>query len=104
MGGGDERGVVVPAEPGAAFEVVERETGFQFAVVVLDAPPDFGDRDEFLQRCRLRQGGEPVVGGCGCAFGPFGEQPLGGEGTVGFPSYRGGIALRRFGGGYTTEV
>lgn len=31
MGRGDEGGVVVPAEPGAAFEVVEAETGFQFA-------------------------------------------------------------------------
>lgn len=51
MCGGDEGGVVVAAEPGAAFEVVEPEPGFQFAVVVLGTPPDFSDPDEFLQRC-----------------------------------------------------
>jgi hypothetical protein len=36
--------VAVPAEPGAAFEVVQAEAAFQFAVVVLDPPPDFGSR------------------------------------------------------------
>jgi hypothetical protein len=30
--------VVVPALPGAAFVVVQAEAGFDFAVVVLDAP------------------------------------------------------------------
>ena len=51
MGGGDEGGVVVPAEPGAAFEVVEAEAGFEFAVVVFDAPADFRQAHEFVDGC-----------------------------------------------------
>jgi hypothetical protein len=42
VGGGDEGGVVVPAEPGAAFEVVEAEGVFEFSVVVFDAPSMVG--------------------------------------------------------------
>src|SRR5690606_26635788 len=42
VGGGDEGDVVVPAGPGAAFVVVQAEAVFEFAVVVLDAPAQFG--------------------------------------------------------------
>jgi hypothetical protein len=45
VGGGDERDVVVPALPGASFVVVQAEVGFDFAVVVLDAPAEFGRAD-----------------------------------------------------------
>ncbi len=38
VGGGDERGVVVPAEPGAAFVVVEAEFALELFVVELDLP------------------------------------------------------------------
>jgi hypothetical protein len=38
LGGGGEGDVAVPADPGTAFEVVESEAGFEFAVVVFDAP------------------------------------------------------------------
>jgi hypothetical protein len=41
VGCADEGGVVVPALPGAAFVVVQTETGFDFAVVVFDAPAQF---------------------------------------------------------------
>jgi len=50
VGGGDEGGVVMPAEPGTAFEVVQAESGFEFAVVVLDAPPHFGQAHELSVR------------------------------------------------------
>ena len=82
MGGGDEGGVVVPAGPGAALEVVESESGFQFPVVVFDAPADFGQAHEFLEGCVGVEGGEPVVGGFFCAGGPFGEQPAFGQAAV----------------------
>jgi hypothetical protein len=42
LGNGGEGDVAVPAEPGAAFEVVEAEAVFEFAVVVFDAPADLG--------------------------------------------------------------
>lgn len=42
--------MVVPAEPGAAFEVVEAQGDFEFAVVVLDAPAEFREADEFVDR------------------------------------------------------
>ena len=42
VGGGGQGGVVVPAGPAAAFEMVEPDTGFQFPVVVFDAPADGG--------------------------------------------------------------
>src|ERR1700694_2770365 len=51
VGGGDEGGVVVPAGPGASLEVVQAQTGFQFPVVVFDAPADLGQAHEFLQGC-----------------------------------------------------
>ena len=36
--GGDQRGVVIPPEPGAAFVVVEAELAFELLVVELDLP------------------------------------------------------------------
>ena len=39
MGGGDQSGVVVPAQPGAAFVVVQSEFAFELLVVELDLPP-----------------------------------------------------------------
>ncbi|GAB3002719.1 hypothetical protein GCM10027184_69460 [Saccharothrix stipae] len=75
MGDGGEGGVAVPSDPGAAFEVVRAEAVFEFAVVVLDAPPDLGDPDQIAQPDVVREGGQPVVGGFGDAGGPFREQP-----------------------------
>ena len=45
MGGGDEGGVVVPAEPGTALEVVQAERDLEFAVIVLDAPAHFREAE-----------------------------------------------------------
>ena len=38
--------MTMPAEPGAAFEVVQAEAVCEFAVVVLDAPADLGQSDQ----------------------------------------------------------
>jgi hypothetical protein len=42
--------VAVPADEGAAFEVVEAEAGLEFAVVMFDAPAAFGQVDQVAQR------------------------------------------------------
>ena len=42
----DERDVVVPTGPRSASEVVQAERVFEFAVVLLDAPAQLGQRDE----------------------------------------------------------
>jgi hypothetical protein len=46
VGGGDQRGVVIPAEPGAAFVVVEAELAFELLVVELDLPAHAGEPGE----------------------------------------------------------
>ena len=71
--------MAVPAGVGAAFEVVEAEAGFEFWVVVFDAPADLGQADEFGQGNVVVEVGEPVVGGFGGVVGPLGEQPTGGQ-------------------------
>ena len=38
VGGGDQRGVVIPAQPGAAFVVVQAELAFELLVVEFDLP------------------------------------------------------------------
>ena len=48
MGDGDEGGVVVPADPGSAFVVVEAELAFQLFVVELDLPAQPGEAGEPL--------------------------------------------------------
>jgi hypothetical protein len=72
--------------------VVWAQTGFQFAVVVFDAPADLGQAHEFLQGCAGVEGGDPVVGGFFGAGRPLGEQPgLGKAAVVGC----GDVAVRR---------
>ena len=82
MGGGGQGGVVVPADPAAAFEMVKSDTGFQFPVVVFDAPADLREANHGGDRGVGGQVGDPVVGGFGSAVGPFGDQPLFGQGAV----------------------
>ena len=53
MGGGDQRGVVIPAQPGAAFVVVQAELAFDLLVVEFDLPT------------QAREPGEPL----GCDVG-----------------------------------
>ena len=58
---------------------------------MLDAPPDFGQANKFLQRGVLGQGQEPITGRSRRPGGPFGEEPLHRQGTVAAP---GKIAVR----------
>ena len=53
--GGDERGVVIPAEVGASLVVVEAELALELAVVQLDLPAQPGQAREPLG---LAVGGE----------------------------------------------
>ena len=62
MGGGDEGGVVVPADPGAAFVVVEAELALQLLVVELDLPAQPGEAGEPFGLGVGGQVREPVVG------------------------------------------
>ena len=67
--------MAVPAGVAAAFEVVEAESVFEFAVVVLDPPADLGQSDQLLERGVGRQVRQPVVGGFGFVGWPFGDEP-----------------------------
>jgi hypothetical protein len=71
VGGGDQRGVVIPAQPGASFVA---ELSFELAVVKLDLPAQPGEASEPPGLGGRGQVGDPVVGRLGLAFGPFGDQ------------------------------
>ena len=74
--GGHERGVVIPAEPGAAFVVIEPEFAFELFVVELDLPPQPGEAGELLGLGVGGEVGDPVVDRLLLPFGPFGDQPF----------------------------
>ena len=76
VGGGDQRGVVIPPEPGAALVVVKAELALELLVVELDLPSQAGEAGEPLG---LGVGGEvrePVIGRLILALGPFDDQPF----------------------------
>ena len=83
MGGGDQRGVVVTAEVGAALVVVEAELALELLVVELDLPAHPGQARESLGLGVGGQVGDPVVGGLVVTFGPFGDQPFLARGYLG---------------------
>ena len=96
MRGGDERGVVIPAEVGASFVVIEPELAFELAVVELDHPPQPGEPRESLRLGAGGEVGDPVVGRRLGAFGPLDDQPfLAGRDAVAGDRVRGGDALER---------
>jgi hypothetical protein len=70
--------MAAPADPGAAFEVVEAEAGLQLAVVVFDAPPAFRQMDQVAQGRIGGQVAQPVVAGFVLAGRPLHEQATGG--------------------------
>src|SRR5437763_15899885 len=65
LGQRGEGDMTVPAQETAAFEVVETEAVFEFAVVVFDPPADLRQTHQVPQMGVGGQGGEPVVGGGG---------------------------------------
>jgi len=76
VGGGDQRGVVMPAQPGAAFVVVKAEVSFELAVVQLDLPPQPGEHGDVLVGGVGGEVADPVVGRLVVPVGPFDDQPL----------------------------
>ena len=83
LGQGGECDVAVPAGVAAAFEVVESESVFEFAVVVLDPPADLGESDQLWERGVGGQVRQPVVGGFGLIGRPFGDEPAFRQAAVG---------------------
>ena len=49
---------------------------FQLLVIALDAPAQLGQIDQSVERGILRDGGQPVFGGCGVGLWPFDQQPF----------------------------
>ena len=83
LGEDGEGDVAVPAQVGAAFEVVQSQAGLELAVVVLDPPSDLGQAHQLFQGDVFGQGGQPVAGGLVGLGRPFGQQPAGGQAAVG---------------------
>lgn len=75
MGSGYEGDVAVPAGPGASFIVVQAQAGFEFAVVVFDAPADLAESDQILQGGVGGQIRQPVLDRLGFIRRPLGDQP-----------------------------
>src|SRR6056297_3106502 len=65
--------MVMKATPTAALVVAEAEFLFEFEIVVFDAPAQFGEMDEMLERCVGVDIGEPDLGRFGFTVRPFGE-------------------------------
>src|ERR1700739_1843851 len=77
IGDGDQADMMMPAQPLAAFVMVQPEFFFQFAIVLFDAPAGLGGADQTAQAQRLSpELGQPVLGGLPLAGGPFHQQPL----------------------------
>ena len=64
------------AAPASPFEMGEAEFAFEFLVVALDAPAQFGRVDENVDGRVFGQGRKPVFGRLFFALGPFAEKPF----------------------------
>ena len=62
--------------PASPFEMGEAEFAFEFLVVALDAPAQFGRVDENVERGVFGQGRKPVFRRLFFALGPFDEKPF----------------------------
>src|SRR5260370_8296534 len=73
--------------PTASLEMPEAEFLLEFLVIALDAPAQFGESHEFLDRRGSRQRTQEVLGRLDFPFGPLDEQPLllAGLACLGFP-------------------
>jgi len=61
VSGGDQGGVVMPAEVGASFVVVKAELSFELSVVQLDLPAQACEGGDLLVRGVGGQVGDPVL-------------------------------------------
>src|ERR1700739_4231010 len=77
IGDGDQADMMMPAQPLAAFIMVQAEFFLQFTIVLFDAPAGFGEAHQTAQSQWLSSElGQPVLGGLGFSLGPFYQQPL----------------------------
>src|SRR5208337_192381 len=76
VGGDAEGGVMMESAPASPFEMGEAELAFEFLVVALDAPAQFGRVDENVDRRVFAQGRKPVFRRLFFALGPFDEKPF----------------------------
>ncbi|AYC35932.1 hypothetical protein DWG14_00140 [Streptomyces griseorubiginosus] len=74
LDGGDEGDVVVPAGPGAAFEVVESQAVFELAVVMFDPPAHLRPPHQVSDGCGGGQVRHPVARRRVLALRPFDQE------------------------------
>ena len=80
---------MMEAAPASPLEMREAEFAFQFLVVALDPPTQFGRVDENIERGAFGQGRKPVFRRLLFALGPFDEKPFEGMGRRALPIARG---------------
>src|SRR5215510_14444299 len=68
--------MVMEAAPPAPLEMIEPELILELLIVSLDAPAQLGEAHELRQRCRGRQGREPILRRLSGGPGPLDQQPL----------------------------
>lgn len=76
----------MPANPAAAFEVVQAEASPRFAAVVFDPLANLALADQVGVAGGGGQAGQPVLDRLGLVVGPLGDQPPFGQGAVVVPS------------------
>ena len=67
---------MMEAAPASPLEMGEAELAFEFLVIALDAPAQFGRVDQDLDGGVLGQGRKPVFRRLSFALGPFDEKPF----------------------------
>src|SRR6476659_6201195 len=67
--------MVVPASPGAPFEVIQPEFALEFLVVLFDLPACVGQRDELFERPGARRLHEVVLAIVGAGDRPLADEP-----------------------------
>jgi hypothetical protein len=68
--------VMMKAAPLASLVVSQPDLLFEFFLIALNPPAQFGEGDQLLARGPQRQRGEPILGRFAIAGGPFEEQPF----------------------------
>ncbi len=67
---------MVKTAPVAAFKMTQAKLLFEFLVIALDAPAQFGSGHQLAKTEGRGQIGQPVFGWCLLLPGPFDQQPL----------------------------
>src|SRR3954447_19381313 len=67
---------MMEAAPAAALVMSKAQFLFQLLVIAFDAPAQFGQIDQAIERYIRRDGGQPIFGGLCVALGTFEQQPF----------------------------